>query len=510
MKDNTEKKKNPIIAFFTGRKFKYGSYATLFTAIFVVATVVINIIVGLLSDRFILKADLTPTKLYEISQETKDFIKTIQNDIEIIVLSSEDEFLSYYGGAYNADVMFPQAKEMIKNISMLSPKISLKYLDIEKNPVFASDYPNEELSPGQVIVRQKNNPKVRYRILSINDFFNVEQDYYGGYTITSSKVENTFNEAILSVESGEKPLVVMLTGHSEDSSETLEILLSRNYYEIKTQNILTSDIDPNAKFVVISAPQRDYSKVEIDKLEKFLDNNEKLGRHLFVAMDPSVDQLPNLESFLYNWGIRFERGLAVETSNEKLVNIGSLLNVCEYYESDFTQSSKQAGLTAFIPPFKPITLGATPSGIKTEAVLGISETGVMRPFDAKEDWVPSKDDKKGPFIAMATSTRTISSNTPDGLPLTLKSSIVVLGDISFMDAGLFSISSISNQDITLNVFNKLSERKSTFSIISKQVENKTLNISEQQFLWLAVVFIGLVPLAALIIGLVIWLRRRHL
>ena len=46
---------------FKSRKFKYGGFATLFTVIFLVAVVILNVIATALVDRYPLTLDLTST-----------------------------------------------------------------------------------------------------------------------------------------------------------------------------------------------------------------------------------------------------------------------------------------------------------------------------------------------------------------------------------------------------------------------------------------------------------------
>ena len=57
-------RKNP----FKNKKLKYGGLSILFTVIFIVAVVLVNVIITLLGDRFMPAADLTDSGLYSIEQ----------------------------------------------------------------------------------------------------------------------------------------------------------------------------------------------------------------------------------------------------------------------------------------------------------------------------------------------------------------------------------------------------------------------------------------------------------
>lgn len=70
---NGKPRKNP----FRNKKFKYGGLSVLFTVIFIVAVVLVNVIITLLGDRFMPTADLTDSGLYSIEQSTVDYLKTV-------------------------------------------------------------------------------------------------------------------------------------------------------------------------------------------------------------------------------------------------------------------------------------------------------------------------------------------------------------------------------------------------------------------------------------------------
>ena len=52
---------------FNSRRFKHGSLATAMTVGFVAAVVLVNVIVGLLVERFPMNIDLTDNQIFELS-----------------------------------------------------------------------------------------------------------------------------------------------------------------------------------------------------------------------------------------------------------------------------------------------------------------------------------------------------------------------------------------------------------------------------------------------------------
>ena len=102
-----EKKKRS----FNKRKFKYGFVATVITLVFIAVVIVVNLIVGILTDRKNLKLDLTENQLFEVSQDSIDYVKSIKKDVEIAVMKNESYFTT--GSTYTKMVL--ETLEKYKN-----------------------------------------------------------------------------------------------------------------------------------------------------------------------------------------------------------------------------------------------------------------------------------------------------------------------------------------------------------------------------------------------------------
>ena len=67
------------------KKMKYGSVAVAITLIVTAIVILLNVVVGLLVERYPnAKLDLTTSNLYEVSDETIDYIKNLEDPVEII------------------------------------------------------------------------------------------------------------------------------------------------------------------------------------------------------------------------------------------------------------------------------------------------------------------------------------------------------------------------------------------------------------------------------------------
>ena len=74
------------------RRFKYGSLATIITVGFIVAVVLLNVVCTLLLERYPLSIDLTSDNRFKLTDESVEFVKSIDEDVTILVLADESTF----------------------------------------------------------------------------------------------------------------------------------------------------------------------------------------------------------------------------------------------------------------------------------------------------------------------------------------------------------------------------------------------------------------------------------
>lgn len=476
------------------RRLKYGSLSAAFIAAFIAILVVINIIANLLVNRFPLKIDLTKNKAYSVSNETIEFLKTYDKDTEIIICN---ERVNLSGNANGAS-----AVELIEGYSKRNSKIKVDYVNIEKNPAFASRYSNDNISNDSVIVRSGD----KYRVLSLSNLYNVETDYYGYSTgNVSSDAENEITGALAYIASTKQVKMAFINNHNEADASALKTLLSKNNYIFSDDiTLINTDIPSDVEILGIIAPKIDFTDDEIDKLNKFLSNNEKLGRNLLVFMDPSQPSLPKLEGFLKDyWGVKANPGFIYDT--KEFVGYQNQL-IGTYAEDKISASVQNKRLYTIVPSARPIeiTFKDNASGNRTVTpLLTSSENSYYYPDTEGQ---PNPDnDKKGPFNLMTMSTKTIYEETTP-----LKSNVLVCGSLNFLYDGIISSPQFGNGDLLVNIANNLSDIESVITIVPKDLSEPIVNFDSSLMPLYLLIFIILIPLAVVIVGVVVFVRRRHL
>lgn len=77
-----------------------------------------------------------------------------------------------------------------------------------------------------------------------------------------------------------------------------------------------------------------------------------------------------------------------------------------------------------------------------------------------------------------------------------------------LDTAAIENTGLNNAEYMINLINDLANREQSIVIQPKSLGGKALAITSSQVTKLGIVLCGVLPLSILVIGLVIWLRRR--
>ncbi len=88
-KNEKKTKKSPLGG---SKKLKSAAYSTAFAAIIIAAVVALNVIVSALGNAFPLSVDMSSGAENSLTEENIKFLKTVKKDVNIYVLSDEDDY----------------------------------------------------------------------------------------------------------------------------------------------------------------------------------------------------------------------------------------------------------------------------------------------------------------------------------------------------------------------------------------------------------------------------------
>ncbi len=472
---------------------KYKAMSAAFTVIFTAAVVVVNIIVGILTDRFGLRADLTAQRLYTLSSLTENYLDYFLNtDISITVTSSEKHFED--GGEY-----FKQVNELLKKISLYSNHISLGYLELEQNPDYAAKFSDEELTEACVVVENKNSG--RYRVITPTDYFGLDDEtamyyyYYYGY-IGSSLIEQEAVSAMLYVSDDDPAKVVFTEGFGEHSSDALQKLLDKNGYEVENVNLMTSEIPSDTDVLVIFAPKYDYNSQQLSKIDKFLDNNGSLGKNVFYFASSERSEMKNIDEFLSDWGMSVGYSVVGQTNPDYRI-LSEYIHLQQIEDTDFTLDSYQKGYIIG-SDLCPVYIENGTSN-ETEVLMKTYDRAFLKPLGYEGEF-DSNTAETGIFNDAVMSSKTNSEGV---------SRVCAIGSDTMAGNFFMSYENVANQIFFLGVFDTVCGKNKGISITPKSFETVYFEMTEGTANILAIVLCIVIPICIIVFGIVIYLRRRH-
>lgn len=489
-KDKNKKKRKNL---FSSRRFKKGGFAVILTCLVVAAVIVINIIANVLQTKVpVLSIDMSGQNLYALSDSTKELVHSIDKEVVINVLAKEDTYT-------HADENFLKANALLKKYVAENDKISIKYIDLQSDPTYVNKYPNENITSYSYIVTCGD----KYKYLDVSsDLFTLGTDYSSGETyVESSNVESAVTSAIYYVTSENQTKVAVLEGFGSDPQgllSALTTLLKSNNYEIVNTNLMTEDIPQDCDMAILFQPESDLTEAAANRVSDYLSNGGNYGKNLFYVPTHTKLESPNLDSILEEWGMSIGQGIVADTDSSHMPYIGDYYcSVFEYGSSEYADGLKDTKKYLIGAYTRPVIID---DSAKATAIATTSESSAMRSFDADENWNPSEH-IEGSFNAGAVSTK-----SGDGT----KSTLTVWGTgMSFYSQWLNS-STFNNGEYFANLFNKLTNREdSGITIASKNTQSEQLGIMSDQIVVLGSLFMYVLPALVLVLGLVIWIRRRH-
>ncbi len=238
---------------FKDKKFRYGTFSTLTIIVVVAVLVVVNILAGQLN----LNADLTADKLYSLTQDTEDIVKTVEEPVTIYALFPDDPTNDNTGAPVEV------YRQLLKEYASINPDVKVEYKDPFTDPVFANSYKDEttgEALPINSLIVQGPD---RYKVISGDSLRTQELDYntYSMYT-KSIDLEPQVTNAIRYVLGGETAAIYMVTGHDEpELPASLKSQLDLANFTVQEVNLLTEDIPEDCKLLFMSAPLRSCCRV---------------------------------------------------------------------------------------------------------------------------------------------------------------------------------------------------------------------------------------------------------
>lgn len=332
----------------------------LLTAACIAAVVLLNIGISALENSLGLKTDLSFNRYATVTQVTDRVLQNLEHPVEA--------YLLYLSGSVDAYL-----DRLLSNYALKTDRLHYQSVDILKNPGILSRYQTADgKTPAADSVIISCPSTGRYQILDYSDF--IHQGYEpesGTFSPDGYEYEKQLTQAIAAVSENRPTVIGILQGHSEYSPEDLDIfvtLLENNHKTVKSINLLGGDSLSELQLLLIAAPQKDLSDMELQQIAEWA----REGGNLMIWRDYSDPMdLPNYRSLLQSYGVVPLSGIVVAGEQDSGSYYQEPIALLPYMESlDLTLKLKTAQMDILLLP------GACGFEVPTEGSTSLS-TGVV-------------------------------------------------------------------------------------------------------------------------------------
>jgi len=473
---------------FASRKMRYGSNAVVLTIAVVAIVLMVNFLVG----RHSWKLDLTKDRFYTLSDATCEFLKSLDQQVKITAFFAE------------GDAMGEVVRDLLREYTRVSPKVSVEFVDPDKMPSLAKQYDITAYGTSVVEAGLKSRKVMEYELL----------DYETSGDMANFAGEQAFTRALISLFAEDEKYVYFSIGHDErdltkDYLQTKAFLEGEGYIPATCNLAAIGRVPQDAAALVIAGPRRDFTREEVDAVESYLER----GGKVIVAINPlgEKDDLSNLKKMLRAWGIGVNDDLVVDPGSHYSLDMAGLIPKTESHQ--ITEKLIMKDLSTFLPRSRSLYHGEEIEipGITVEPLLVTTDKAWGETDFASKATFDPKTDIEGPLtLAYAAWRKPDPTQDPneDASGQEPDARLIVIGNASFLDNDIVTFQ--GNIDFFMNSVGWMVGKRDSISIRPKSPGFEQVYLSDRQaksvFYWT----VAVIPAFFAILGVGVWVRRRHM
>lgn len=540
----------------SSKKFRYGTSAVVFTTVFVVFIILVNVLLSYV-DRTSggLYVDMTTEQLYGVGEETEKAMSEIDKPVEIIFCIPRDRVVA-------EDILNPISM-LAENYEKTFSNVTVQYRDYLSDVAFFEKFKktsSDIISSYSIIV---NCPSTGLsKIFSWEDMYKYNTEgalfaFNGEYKITS---------AILSLARSDDNMLLagLVTGHGEDTGHSVRHFLEDFGYDVSVVDLKTVSDAELAKYnlLLVCNPAVDFIGMErteieagentpsenavdeedktvteaaageneeteeapeeqqkepgiqlsgksVNEIKKLRDYVTESYGNLFIFLDPKGANMPELFSLC-------EDGFGVRISNfYPVIDYGTILNTTSYSAEDwrflgsFSRDAESAGYK--------MHEDISTTGLGSLPVFGISCLMDIPKSIVGNMTVSPVVETSGEALVMAGS----EMLSAPGVPLMTLSKYsklvdskeksahaVICASASFLDE--LDSPSFANADLLKTMFGKMGNDNAALDIDFKVLDESNIEVTAKDAENMRNKLGIIIPVIIAIVGTCVFIKRKYL
>jgi len=477
-----KKSRNPL----ESKMLRMGTYSAIITAVALAIAVAVNLFIGQIPSKYT-KLDMSREKRLSISQYTETALENLEDSVDIYLIvqsGSEDPTIMQMLNLY---------KDMNQNIT-----VSIK--DPVDNPTFATQYTSAEIYNNSVIVVSGERSRyIGYEEIYATNNVSAYLAETAGQTTTDFSLEECLTSAIGFVTSETLPKMYVLTGHGEiELTESLGDSVTKTNVEMVQVNLLSlSAIPEDCACLFIYSPETDISTYEKDLIEQYLLE----GGNLLLITDYSAALL-NLTALMEYYSVEAVEGVVLENDSSHFLRGYNHYLLPDLNEHIITSPLIASDYRVLMPITQGLVqYGSVRYGVEVTSLLSTSDVAFSKRDITNGD--PSKKeagDIDGPFSVGVAITDTSGQE---------ETNLVWFTTSGMLNDTVDAMVSGGNSNLFLNAVSWMCGQEDNISIHPKNISISYLTISNSANTLWSIMFVGVIPVTILILGIIVWVRRKR-
>ncbi|MCR5799570.1 MAG: Gldg family protein [Lachnospiraceae bacterium] len=467
------------------KNFSFGAFSVSMIVMVIALAILANLGIKRISKDYT-EFDLTKTKLYSLTDATKDLLDEYQEDITIYVYASSE----------NKD---EAVDRILNNYASYDKHISIVYKDPDKSPKFYEKYTKDTPTYNSLFLETKDRSKyIDYEGLYITDYSYA--DDYTPTTTVSYDIEGKVTSGINYLRTGLTAKVYNLTGHDEMQFEKGYLdALEKNNVTIEDISLVGKEIPDDCQMLIINAPNSDLSKDDAKKVTDYLDNGGNVLLTLGVVDDLDTN-MPNFNTILKYYNIEVLNGLIVDMQQYYQLPyyiIGATNN-------NIVTKGVHEKKPVLLPYAKALFFNDDDENVNITTFLMSTETSFNKMnVTSVDDFNYSDGDPTGPFNIGIVAKK-------GGYQDATGASYIIASPNVFSDVA-DEITSNAGSTMFMNIVNNCVDQDAMNAVIVpvRSMDAEPFMISSSAGLIIFIILMVVVPITLLATGFIIWQKRRR-
>jgi ABC-type uncharacterized transport system involved in gliding motility auxiliary subunit len=485
--------RSEIKTFSRSNRFRYGLNTLAMIILFVAVMILANYLGLLKHHRF----DLTASGRFTLAPQTVKVVQGFKEPVKALCFFPED-------------IQYEEpkriAQDLLEEYRFFNKNFSFRFIDPESQPALARQYKIRQY--GTIVFINGTKQKA-----------------------VLAPTEQNFTGALLEVSGAQAKKVYFLTGNGErdinsndqDGYSAARMGLIRDLYQVQSLNLtLHNEIPPDCAVLIMAATKKTLSPEVMKTIRSFLEKHGKL----LMLIDPNPPE--EVKEILSDWGLTVKEGRVMDPG----AYVAPDMAVPAVFKNQYPPVVITSGLdTTYFPDAVSFDLSKELGRILETMIKGGEEkTGwplkavqyqnvAILPvvLTSPESWMDKGEKKasgpektRGPQAlgAMIIAGGPVLAGAPPSPPEKRDklTRLIVIGDSDFSSNLHFGNG--GNGDLFLNSVNWLAEEEHLISIRPKPYSFRKLLVNNNQLRFIRYSSLGLLPLFTLILGGIIWWRKR--